>query len=506
MVVGKGHMPRRAAIRCLVGSTWYASGTVAISQVRKVAACHMQKPLAGPQEAADSTRLRAEALEALRKAVRFFSQEVAVEGGYVWAYSADLRYREGEGQASQTTVWVQPPGTPSVGEALLRAYERTGEEEFLVAAQKAGHCLVRGQLESGGWTYRIEFAPEARRRFYYRLPPGSEKGFNWSTLDDNTTQSALTFLMRLDRALRFSDKMVSESVRYALEKLLAAQYPCGAWPQGFREPPEPSLYPVLRARYPEEVPPAPNFKEYWRFYTLNDLAHMDTIRTLLLAAEIYDNSKYLAAAERGGEFLVLAQMPEPQPAWAQQYNFQMEPAWARRFEPPAITGFESQDVLAVLMLLYRRTGKKHFLKPIPVAIDYLRRSLLPDGQLARFYELRTNRPLYFTRDYRLTYNDTDLPGHYAFKVQSHLDKLQRDYELLLVEPLPQPPQRGKSRPWSPSQLATVRKIIASLDEKGRWVEQGNLRTIREGVTQVIRSQTFIRNVDILSQYVASPQA
>ena len=51
--------------------------------------------------------------------------------------------------------------------------------------------------------------------------------------------------------------------------------------------------------------------------------------------------KCLLAARRGGDFILLAQMPEPQPAWAQQYNARMEPAWARRFEPASITGGES---------------------------------------------------------------------------------------------------------------------------------------------------------------------
>jgi hypothetical protein len=55
------------------------------------------------------------------------------------------------------------------------------------------------------------------------------------------------------------------------------------------------------------------------------------------------------------------------------------------------------------------------LEPVPRAIAYLKRSRLPDGRLARFYELRTNRPLYFTKDYKLTFSDADVPTHYAFK-------------------------------------------------------------------------------------------
>ena len=102
------------------------------------------------------------------------------------------------------------------------------------------------------------------------------------------------------------------------------------------------------------------------------------IDAMLEAARIYKEPRYLASAEKGGEFILLAQMPEPQPGWAQQYDRDMHPAWARRFEPPSITGGESQSVMRALMLLYRETGKRKYLEPLPRALAYYRRSVLPD--------------------------------------------------------------------------------------------------------------------------------
>ncbi|HPC60876.1 MAG TPA: hypothetical protein PKX23_09470, partial [Verrucomicrobiota bacterium] len=55
---------------------------------------------------------------ALLKATEYL-QSLATEGGYLWSYSADLKDRRGETQATATQIWVQPPGTPAVGEALL---------------------------------------------------------------------------------------------------------------------------------------------------------------------------------------------------------------------------------------------------------------------------------------------------------------------------------------------------------------------------------------------------
>ena len=118
-------------------------------------------------------------------------------------------------------------------------------------------------------------------------------------------------------------------------------------------------------------------------------------------------------------------MPEPQPGWAQQYDREMHPAWARKFEPPSITGGESQGAIRILMDVYRHTGDKKYLEPIPRALDYLDKSQLASGRLARFYELKTNKPLYFTKTYELTYDDSDMPTHYGFKLDGKLDQLRR---------------------------------------------------------------------------------
>ena len=56
----------------------------------------------------------------------------------------------------------------------------------------------------------------------------------------------------------------------------------------------------------------------------------DVIEMLFFAADVYGDDRYRAAALRAADFLLLAQMPEPQPAWAQQYDENMHPCWARQ--------------------------------------------------------------------------------------------------------------------------------------------------------------------------------
>jgi PelA/Pel-15E family pectate lyase len=441
---------------------------------------------------------------ALRKAVAFFREHVAVEGGYLWRYSADLQWREGEGKASATTAWVQPPGTPSVGMAFLDAYDATGDHYYLDAAKETARALVRGQLRSGGWEYRIEFDPKDRTRYAYRVDD-HEGGRNVSTLDDDTTQAALRFLMLADKALDFEDRSIHEAVAFGLERLMAAQYPNGAWPQRFEAPPDPAKYPVKRASYPETWSREYPGVDYKDFYTFNDNTISDTIETFILAHEVYGSSSpveggrgdvYRAAAERGGDFILLAQMPDPQPAWAQQYNHDMHPAWARKFEPPAVTGGESQGVLRTLLFLYRKTANQKYLEPVPRALAYLKSSRLPDGRIPRFLELQTNRPLYFTMDYQLTYSSDDMPTHYSFIGGSRLDQIEAEYKKLISG---EPEQEANKPAVSEEQ---VRAVIDALDERGAWVESGRLRYHEDNPTdRVIDSATFSTNVRVLADYL-----
>lgn len=447
--------------------------------------------------------VRERAAEALQRAVAFFRTRVAVQGSYLWRYSEDLKRRWGEGEATETQGWVQPPGTPTVGMAYLRAYEATGERTYLEAARETGHALAFTQLASGGWDYRLEFDPQKSKAWYYRRDveagdrePGKRR--NISVYDDNNTQSALLFLMRLDKALEGKDAEVRRAVEYGLAKLLEAQYPNGAWPQAYQgEARNPEDHPILQARYPEEWPRTYPGGRYWFHYTFNDGAMMDILRVLMEAHRLYGKREYLQALHRGGEFILRAQMPEPQPAWAQQYNFRMEPAWARRFEPPAIAAAESAGVVRVLMELYLYTGEERYLKPIPAALAWFQRSRLPNGQWARFYELKTNRPLYFTKDYRLVYTEDDLPTHYSFQggygisgLFTAYERLQREGRQRILAEQERPPTPAELRQRAKALEPQVERIIASLDEQGRWVEKG-----------MLFSQTFARNVETLAEYL-----
>jgi len=109
-----------------------------------------------------SSALRDEALRALKAAASFYRAKVASHGGYVYYYSLDLKERWGEGKASADTIFVEPPGTPTVGMAYLKARAATGDGFYLDAARETAEALVYGQLQSGGWTQVIHFARPRR--------------------------------------------------------------------------------------------------------------------------------------------------------------------------------------------------------------------------------------------------------------------------------------------------------------------------------------------------------
>jgi hypothetical protein len=462
-------------------------------------ACLSLGAAAGDEDGAEPA-LRREAREGLTRAVAYYRGHVARHGGYVAYTSEDLRRGWGEGEVGPETILVQPPGTPTVGEAYLKAFEATGDPAALDAARETALALVAGQLKSGGWAQVIHFAkPERGRMGAYRHREGGS--WNVSSLDDDQTQSALRFLMRADRALGFRDKAIHEAARYGLNALLKAQFPNGGFAQAFSGPAE--NRPVLKASFPKGGwRTEGKIKEYWSQYTLNDNLVRTVSATLKVGHEIDPDAGCLAALRKLGDFLLLAQMPEPQPGWCQQYNAAMVPIWARKFEPPAIAGEESQGAMETLIDIARTTGDPKYLGPVPRALEYFRGNLLPGGRLARFTEFGTNRPLYMDARYQLTYDDSSAPSHYGWTQGARLDAIQKALDELKagVSPAPSRPRRDRSK--------EVRRVLAELDATGRWVSTfdgenllGKPKFSRGD--RYLSSEVFARNVELLSDHLGS---
>ena len=438
---------------------------------------------------------------AMKKAVTYAHTHLSREGGYASSWDKEGKIGEVEHGKSPTITSIQPHGTTTMGLVMLKAYQATGDEAFLTAAKDAAKSLLKCQLATGGWSSDFDFDPKKAGEYHLRsdLDAGDEepgKRRNYSTLDDNKTESALLFLLEMCHEPACADDAeLKRCTKFAFDSLLAAQAPIGAWPQQFSGPADPTA-PVLKASYPAEWSRTYPKLKYTGFYTLNDGNLQQIAKVLLRAYELEKDERYLAALKRLGDFFIMAQMPEPQPVWAQQYDRDMHPVWARKFEPPSVTGGESLGALETLFDLWVLTGDDKYLKPMPAAFAWFERAKLPDGQHARFYELQTNKPLYFVKDsYVLTYDDGDMPTHYGFKVSS-MSKVLRLQENV-AKPLEEV-RRKLAGPQTPKEWASkargaadkARQAVKSLDAEGRWLKDGQIDA-GEFVKNMIAMVTYV---------------
>jgi hypothetical protein len=275
---------------------------------------------------------------------------------------------------------------------------------------------------------------------------------------------------------------------------------------------DPREYPVQPARFPRDYPREYPKTNYMGYYTFNDNTHRDCVMTLLEAAKRTGRAEYRTAALRGGDFLLLAQLPEPQPVWAQQYNAQLEPAWARAFEPPSVCSGESVGVLRLLVDLHLETGEEKYLAPIPRALAWFERSAIAPGLWARMYELRTNTPIYGDRDGKIKYRVEDLSEErqtgYSWKgdygvigARRHYEDVQAAGRAAILARRQAAEEKAKTPAARAARAKTleprVRTILAALDAEGRWLGSGGRRSRAEQIT----TMAYIANLRVLCDYL-----
>jgi hypothetical protein len=337
---------------------------------------------------------RKEALDAMRRAAKFMVEEVSYNGGYVWTYAADLSRQWGEAPARKTQVWVQG-GTLDMGNAFLDCWEATGDSYFLDCAKKAANALVYGQHPLGGWHYFIEFDKPGLDQWYRDVFTNFKWGmeeyrhyYGNCTFDDDVTTGATRFLMRL--YLATLDPAYKEPLDRALKFIRTAQYPNGAWPQ---------RYPLHYEFAHDGLP------DYTSFYTINDGVIPNAIEVMVMAYELLGDERNMEAARRGMDFLIAAQGPEGQAAWADQHGMDLKPASGRTHEAAGYMPRYTVQAIRALQDAWLVTGDRRYLKPIPGALEWLEKSAIaihPDGRLSVVdrYEYGTNRPILRTRSNR----------------------------------------------------------------------------------------------------------
>ena len=281
-----------------------------------------------------------------------------------------------------------------------------------------GDNILLYQKENGGWPKNYDMQAiltEAQKDSLRKV-----KNVLNTTFDNSTGYSHVVVLSSIYEATG-QEKYKMAAIR-GLDYILSAQYANGGWPQ----------------YYPLE-------NNYSRYVTFNDEV-MSGIMWLL--KDIKENKppysfvddtrrkKIAAAYDRGLQCILRTQINDNgrPTAWCQQYDeIHLQPAWARKFEPPSICNSESADVVLLLMSIDHPS--KEVIKAIENAVAWFNESkilhtrvktiqapdtvytyrrshtdkvVVQDPQAppiwTRYYELKTHRPLFCNRDSKVVYS------------------------------------------------------------------------------------------------------
>ena len=441
--------------------------------------------------AKDNSKIEEEIKETMLKATRFMVEDVSTNGGYVWSYMPDFSRQWGEMEAYKTMIWLQHPGTISMGHLFLDVYRATNNEYYYKAAEKAANAIIWGQSNEGGWNYMIDFAGDRSLKQWYstigkngwRLEEFQHYYGN-STFDDDITSDAARFLLRM--YLEKMDPAYKPALDKAIDFVLKSQYPLGGWPQ----------------RYPLKYDHSKDgFPDYTSFYTFNDDVIWENTHFLIQCYLSLGEERFLDPIQRGMNFYLISQ--DGCGAWGQQLNLNMEVASARTYEPASFLPIATYENAMLCMKFYELTGDKKFLARIPDAISWLEEVKLPEAQVdgwrthSTFVDPKTNKPVYVHRKgsnvthgtYYVDDNDQNLLGHYSGKTRIPMDELKAEYKRLSEL---SPEEATKDSPLKPGKFEGVgspqtyydlnrynffrdvdekgvEDIIKSLDDQNRWL-------------------------------------
>lgn len=286
---------------------------------------------------------------------------------------------------------------------------RQGPEWYTTSdARDAAEALLRYQSPAGAWPKNTNLFQPLDDKAVERIHRGGEA----NTIDNGATTTPMRFLARVIEATDDPAKKqrLVESFNRGLDYLFEAQYPNGGWPQ---------FYPLRPHGYYSHI-------------TFNDDAMMAVMELLRDVKEgeapfgFVDNDRRSKAADavaRGVECILKLQIvgPEGPTAWCAQHDEKtFEPAWARAYEPPSLSGAESVGVVRFLMSIEKPSpeviaaveGAVKWFEQVAIHGSRLERYRHDDGRRdwrvvpdddapplwARFYELETYRPLFLDRD------------------------------------------------------------------------------------------------------------
>lgn len=269
--------------------------------------------------------------------------------------------------------------------------------------------VIQYQSKQGGWPKNINLAVPPKPSI--NAAQESIKGF--ATIDNDATTRPMRFIAQIYSATE--EERFKQSFERGLMYLLDAQYDNGGWPQ---------FWPLLGDSYHSRA----TFNDGAMINVMQLLRDTSTEEAYSFVPEQLRKSSAEAVAQ-GVAFILQSQIKQNGrlTVWcAQHHEITLQPAWARAYEPPSLSGSESVGIVRFLMSI--DDPSIEVVNAIESAVSWLRdnaitgqkmtRLELPDGTIerkitedltappiwARFYELQTNRPLFMDRDSIFNYD------------------------------------------------------------------------------------------------------
>ena len=314
---------------------------------------------------------------------RFFDRMLTLQFEGCWCYSYEWpSLLPGGG-----TVYRMPGepfrvgmkyGAPTrVARLFLSAYEVLGDERYLTAAKRTGQFLIKAQQPGGYWTggYSLTFAGPH--------PSGNR---DYGRIQDDYQTTPLHFLLYLYRLT--GDPAYLNAARRAADFLVAAQNPNGSWSGGFYWSKKQGHASGGRGVGGGEF---------------NDGAMSDPFAALLLMYHVTKDEKYLKPLVKAADWVIHSKIRGPAWGWAQQYDANNRPVWARQHEPPAVCprvlGYHAARILFWTYLL---TGDPKYPLAMEDVINWMRKVEDPKRGWFFYYSVKDGKPCYgvLHREYR----------------------------------------------------------------------------------------------------------
>ena len=328
---------------------------------------------------------------------------------------------------SQTTTKLTPINTKPFEDSRHHWYDIFNKENVVNAhpnqarykptqvVEIADNILLY-QKSNGGWPKNYDMLATLTESEKKKLLLA--KGETNTTFDNSTTYTHIACLSKVYAEIKLPKYKVA--CIKGLNYIVQAQYNNGGWPQ---------YYPLK--------------EDYSRYITFNDDAMTGIMVLLKDIMESRKEYSYVDARllkelkrsyEAGIDCILKSQIVDDGKltAWCQQYDENLLPAWARKFEPPSICNGESCGIVDFLMSIPKpdqkiitaihsavawfKVSKIYGLRvktieapavKFPFRNSHTDKIVVADSTAppiwTRYYELKTHKPLFCNRDSKVVY-------------------------------------------------------------------------------------------------------